>query len=116
MNLDYRGYVGFGHPFQAAIREAPEAEQLDLIRAHPDLAGRARMAEESRKEQAGAGLDHEAGPAPDTAPDLTALPLGDPCSAPTECSSGQCADGVRSSLEVSGIGLRSPTRAPAGTS
>jgi 2-oxo-4-hydroxy-4-carboxy-5-ureidoimidazoline decarboxylase len=43
--------------FQAAIREAPEAEQLRLIRAHPDLAGRAGMAEESRKEQAGAGLD-----------------------------------------------------------
>jgi 2-oxo-4-hydroxy-4-carboxy-5-ureidoimidazoline decarboxylase len=43
--------------FQSAIREASETEQLDLIRAHPDLAGRARMAEESRKEQAGAGLD-----------------------------------------------------------
>lgn len=43
--------------FQAAIREAPEAERLSLIRAHPDLAGRAGMAEESRKEQAGAGLD-----------------------------------------------------------
>jgi 2-oxo-4-hydroxy-4-carboxy-5-ureidoimidazoline decarboxylase len=43
--------------FQAAIREAPEAEQLRLIRAHPDLAGRAAMAEESRKEQFGAGLD-----------------------------------------------------------
>ena len=43
--------------FQAAIREAPEAERLRLIRAHPDLAGRAAMAEESRKEQAGAGLD-----------------------------------------------------------
>jgi 2-oxo-4-hydroxy-4-carboxy-5-ureidoimidazoline decarboxylase len=43
--------------FQAAIRDALEAEQLRLIRAHPDLAGRAGMAEESRKEQAGAGLD-----------------------------------------------------------
>jgi 2-oxo-4-hydroxy-4-carboxy-5-ureidoimidazoline decarboxylase len=43
--------------FQTAIRDAPEAEQLNLIRAHPDLAGRAAMAEESRKEQAGAGLD-----------------------------------------------------------
>ncbi len=43
--------------FQAAIRDASEAERLRLIRAHPDLAGRARMAEESRKEQAGAGLD-----------------------------------------------------------
>ena len=43
--------------FQTVIREAPEAERLRLIRAHPDLAGRAAMAEESRKEQAGAGLD-----------------------------------------------------------
>jgi 2-oxo-4-hydroxy-4-carboxy-5-ureidoimidazoline decarboxylase len=43
--------------FQAAIREASDARQLDLIRAHPDLASRAAMAEESRKEQAGAGLD-----------------------------------------------------------
>jgi 2-oxo-4-hydroxy-4-carboxy-5-ureidoimidazoline decarboxylase len=43
--------------FQAAIRDASEAERLRLIRAHPDLAGRAAMAEESRKEQAGAGLD-----------------------------------------------------------
>ncbi|HUE44814.1 MAG TPA: 2-oxo-4-hydroxy-4-carboxy-5-ureidoimidazoline decarboxylase [Aestuariivirgaceae bacterium] len=43
--------------FQAAIHDASEAERLRLIRAHPDLAGRAAMAEESRKEQAGAGLD-----------------------------------------------------------
>ncbi|MFW6076550.1 MAG: 2-oxo-4-hydroxy-4-carboxy-5-ureidoimidazoline decarboxylase [Hyphomicrobiales bacterium] len=47
--------------FQAVIRDAPEAERLRLIRAHPDLAGRASLAgdvaEESRKEQAGAGLD-----------------------------------------------------------
>jgi 2-oxo-4-hydroxy-4-carboxy-5-ureidoimidazoline decarboxylase len=47
--------------FQAVIREAPEAERLRLVRAHPDLAGRAAiagdLAEASRKEQAGAGLD-----------------------------------------------------------
>jgi 2-oxo-4-hydroxy-4-carboxy-5-ureidoimidazoline decarboxylase len=47
--------------FQAVIRQAPEAERLRLIRAHPDLAGRAaiagNLAEASRKEQAGAGLD-----------------------------------------------------------
>jgi 2-oxo-4-hydroxy-4-carboxy-5-ureidoimidazoline decarboxylase len=47
--------------FQTVIREASEAEQLRLIHAHPDLAGRAavagELAEESRKEQAGAGLD-----------------------------------------------------------
>jgi 2-oxo-4-hydroxy-4-carboxy-5-ureidoimidazoline decarboxylase len=47
--------------FQALIRGAPEAKRLRLVRAHPDLAGRAALAgdlaEESRKEQAGAGLD-----------------------------------------------------------
>ena len=34
------------------------AEQLALIRAHPDLGTRARMSSASRGEQAGAGLDH----------------------------------------------------------
>ena len=47
--------------FQAVTREAPEADRLRLIRAHPDLAGRAaiagELAEASRKEQAAAGLD-----------------------------------------------------------
>lgn len=47
--------------FEAAMRAAPEARQLDLIRAHPDLAGRAAIAgkleEASKREQAGAGLD-----------------------------------------------------------
>ena len=47
--------------FQAVVREASETERLRLIRAHPDLAGRAAiagdLAEASRKEQAGAGLD-----------------------------------------------------------
>jgi 2-oxo-4-hydroxy-4-carboxy-5-ureidoimidazoline decarboxylase len=47
--------------FQAAIRAAGAAAQLRLIRAHPDLAGRAAVAgdvtEDSRNEQVGAGLD-----------------------------------------------------------
>ena len=47
--------------FQVVVREATEAERLRLFRAHPDLAGRAaiagKLAEASRKEQAGAGLD-----------------------------------------------------------
>jgi 2-oxo-4-hydroxy-4-carboxy-5-ureidoimidazoline decarboxylase len=47
--------------FEAAMRDAAPDEQLALIRAHPDLAGRAAIAgdiaEDSRKEQAGAGLD-----------------------------------------------------------
>lgn len=47
--------------FGAVIREASAEEQLALIRAHPDLAGRAAIAgeltDDSRREQAGAGLD-----------------------------------------------------------
>lgn len=47
--------------FEAAMRGADHAAQLALIRAHPDLAGRAamagEMAEDSRREQAGVGLD-----------------------------------------------------------
>ena len=47
--------------FEAAMRGAPHDRQLALIRAHPDLAGRAALAgdlaEDSRREQAGAGLD-----------------------------------------------------------
>ena len=58
--------------FVAAVRDAPPESQLALIRAHPDLAERAAVAEdtgsggegraggiatESRREQAGAGLD-----------------------------------------------------------
>ena len=47
--------------FAAAVRSASSRKQLALLRAHPDLAGRAAVAgdvaEESRREQAGAGLD-----------------------------------------------------------
>ena len=47
--------------FSAAIRTAAHPQQLALLRAHPDLAGRAAVAgdvaAESRREQAGAGLD-----------------------------------------------------------
>ena len=45
----------------ACVREASPAEQLVLIRAHPDLVGRAaregRLGVASASEQAGAGLD-----------------------------------------------------------
>lgn len=45
----------------AAFRAASESERLDVLRAHPDLAGKLAVAgeltEDSRKEQAGAGLD-----------------------------------------------------------
>ena len=47
--------------FAGAVRTASRQKQLALLRAHPDLAGRAAVAgdiaEESRREQAGAGLD-----------------------------------------------------------
>ena len=43
------------------VARAPGAEQLALIRAHPDLAGKAAIAgdltEDSRREQSSAGLD-----------------------------------------------------------
>jgi OHCU decarboxylase len=45
----------------AAVKDAPRDRQLELIRAHPDLAGRAAIAgeltEHSREEQSSAGLD-----------------------------------------------------------
>ncbi len=45
----------------AVFRAAAEAERLAVLRAHPDLAGKLAIAgeltEDSRKEQAGAGLD-----------------------------------------------------------
>ncbi len=46
----------------AAMRAAPHAMQLALIRAHPDLAGRLaqqnKLTAESTREQASAGLNH----------------------------------------------------------
>jgi 2-oxo-4-hydroxy-4-carboxy-5-ureidoimidazoline decarboxylase len=43
--------------FEAAIRAANHDAQLALIRAHPDLATKAKLTEDSSKEQAGAGLN-----------------------------------------------------------
>jgi 2-oxo-4-hydroxy-4-carboxy-5-ureidoimidazoline decarboxylase len=47
--------------FVNAVMRAPRADQLQLIRAHPDLAGRAaiagRLTADSKREQARAGLD-----------------------------------------------------------
>ena len=52
---------GVAQAFAAALRCAARDEQLAVLRAHPDLAGRAavigELTETSRKEQAGAGLD-----------------------------------------------------------
>jgi OHCU decarboxylase len=47
--------------FEDAVYSAPRESQLNLIRAHPDLAGKAAVAgeltQESAREQASAGLD-----------------------------------------------------------
>ena len=42
--------------FERALRAANRAAQLALVRAHPDLATKARLTDDSTKEQAGAGL------------------------------------------------------------
>jgi len=42
---------------RAAVDAAPRAQRLALIRAHPELASRTRMADASVREQSGAGLD-----------------------------------------------------------
>lgn len=43
--------------FETALRAANHGAQLALLRAHPDLATKARLTEDSTKEQAGAGLN-----------------------------------------------------------
>lgn len=43
--------------FADAVRAASHAAQLALIRAHPDLATKARLTDDSTREQAGAGLN-----------------------------------------------------------
>ena len=52
---------GVARAFAAALRDATRDEKLAVLRAHPDLAGKAAVAgaliEDSRREQAGAGLD-----------------------------------------------------------
>ena len=59
-----RPFGGFSELYGAmvaAVDEAPEERRMDLIQAHPDLAGKAAVAgeltPESRGEQASAGLD-----------------------------------------------------------
>jgi len=43
--------------FCTAVTSASHDEKLALIRAHPDLATRARLTQDSSREQSGAGLD-----------------------------------------------------------
>jgi 2-oxo-4-hydroxy-4-carboxy-5-ureidoimidazoline decarboxylase len=52
------------------VEKATREEQLALVRAHPDLGTRARMADASAREQAGAGLDRLT---PDSFAQLTRL-------------------------------------------
>ena len=57
----FAGRDAVAQAFAAALRGAERDEQVAVLRAHPDLAGRAAVAgdltEDSRREQAGAGLD-----------------------------------------------------------
>ena len=57
----FDGLDGLHAAFVRTVREAPEERRVALIRAHPDLAGKAALAgeltEESANEQASAGLD-----------------------------------------------------------
>lgn len=57
----YAGREALIAAFQSAIGAAPRDRQLALLHAHPDLAGKAALAgalaDDSRREQAGAGLD-----------------------------------------------------------
>ena len=57
----FGGLSGLQDAFLRAMYGAPAERQIALIRAHPDLAGRAAVAgeltPESRREQASAGLD-----------------------------------------------------------
>lgn len=57
----FAGLTELHEAFVRAVLEAPREQQLSLIRAHPDLAGRAAIAgeltAESAREQASAGLD-----------------------------------------------------------
>ncbi len=53
--------AGLAEAMSQTLREAPAEQQLAVIRAHPDLAGKAAIAgdltDDSTREQAGAGLD-----------------------------------------------------------
>ena len=57
----FGGFSELHEAFVRAMRGAPQERRMDLIRAHPDLAGKAAVAgeltPESRGEQTSAGLD-----------------------------------------------------------
>lgn len=57
----FDGFAELHGAFVKAVHEAPSERRLALIRAHPDLAGKAaisgKITPESRREQSSAGLD-----------------------------------------------------------
>jgi 2-oxo-4-hydroxy-4-carboxy-5-ureidoimidazoline decarboxylase len=56
----YADRTAMAGAFLDAILDADDPHKLALVRAHPDLAGRAKLADlapDSQREQAGAGLD-----------------------------------------------------------
>ena len=53
----FAGVAGLHAAMVAVVDEAPRDERLALIRAHPDLGTKARIGDESTREQAAAGLD-----------------------------------------------------------
>lgn len=61
LNEAYDTVEGLAEAFRSIVDAAEEDTRLDLIRAHPDLAGRAAvrggLTESSSREQAGAGID-----------------------------------------------------------
>ena len=61
LNRDHDTVAALSAAFAETVNDASQSERLALIRAHPDLAGRAAVAgtltAESTTEQAGAGID-----------------------------------------------------------
>ncbi|MGD0813065.1 MAG: 2-oxo-4-hydroxy-4-carboxy-5-ureidoimidazoline decarboxylase [Verrucomicrobiota bacterium] len=53
----FPGSAGMLFAMCEVVRKAPDDQQLALIRAHPDLAGRLALTAESSSEQAAAGLN-----------------------------------------------------------
>jgi 2-oxo-4-hydroxy-4-carboxy-5-ureidoimidazoline decarboxylase len=53
----YKSREAMIQAFCSAIEKADRVEKLSLLRAHPDLATRARLGADSSREQRGAGLD-----------------------------------------------------------
>lgn len=53
----YHSNTAMIEAFTTTVEAAPKAAKLALIRLHPDLANKARLSDDSTKEQAGVGLN-----------------------------------------------------------